>query len=119
MNVVDSSAWLEYFIDSEKASLFAPAIEDTDSLIVPVVVLYKVFKKVLRIRGENEALQVAAIMQDSMIVDLDSLLALEAAKHQLPFAESIIYATTLRYKATLWTQDAHFQHLPEVNYFPA
>lgn len=118
MNVVDSSAWLEYLVDSDRAALFAPAIEETDALIVPVVVLYEVFKKVLRERGEDKALQVAAIMQQSMVVDLDGPLALEAATHQLPFADSIIYATALRHKATLWTQDAHFQHLPEVKYFP-
>lgn len=118
MNVVDSSAWLEYLVDSERASLFAPAIEDTDSLIVPAVVLYEVFKKVLRERGENEALQIAGIMQDGMLVDLDVSLALDAARYQLPFADSIIYATTQRYKATLWTQDAHFQQFPEVRYFP-
>ena len=32
-NVVDSSGWLEYFTDSDRASLFASAIEDTENLL--------------------------------------------------------------------------------------
>jgi len=35
MNVVDSSAWLEYFASGPNASFFAKAIEDTQQLIVP------------------------------------------------------------------------------------
>ena len=47
MNVVDSSAWLEYLAGTDRAALFAEAIEDTDSLIVPVISIYEVYKKVL------------------------------------------------------------------------
>lgn len=35
MNVVDSSGWLEYFADSANAEFFAPAIEETEALLVP------------------------------------------------------------------------------------
>jgi toxin FitB len=38
-NVVDSSGWLEYFIDTDRAVLFAPAIEDAANLVVPAIVL--------------------------------------------------------------------------------
>ncbi len=117
-NVVDSSGWLEYFADSERAALFAPAIEDTENLIVPVVCIYEVFKKVFRERGESDALQVASMMQVSRVVDLEVALALEAARHPLPLADSIIYAVTTRHQATLWTQDEHFQDLPSVRFFP-
>ena len=117
-NVVDSSGWLEYFTDSDRASLFASAIEDAGNLIVPVISIYEVFKKVLRECGEDDALQVASLMQGGQIVDLDGALALEAARHSLPLADSIIYATAMRHEATLWTQDEHFKDLPKVRYFP-
>ena len=116
-NVVDSSAWLEYFTDSDRAPLFAAAIEDAENLFVPVITVYEVFKKVLRERGEEDALQVASIMQSGRLIDLDGALALEAARHPLPLADSLIYATTLRHEATLWTQDEHFKNLPNVRYF--
>ena len=118
VNIVDSSGWLEYFTDSDRAPLFASAIEDTENLLVPVISLYEVFKKVLRERGEDAALQVASIMHGGHLIDLDGALALDAARHSLPLADSIIYATALRHEATLWTQDEHFKDLPQVRYFP-
>jgi predicted nucleic acid-binding protein len=116
-NVVDSSGWLEYFTDSDRAPLFASAIEDAGNLLVPVISIYEVFKKVLRVRGEDDALQVASMMQGGQLIDLDCALALEAARYTLPLADSIIYATAMRHEATLWTQDEHFKDLPNVRYF--
>jgi len=116
--VVDSSGWLEYFTDSDRAPLFASAIEDAENLFVPVISIYEVFKKVLRERGEDAALQVASMMQIGRVIDLDSALALEAARHRLPLADSIIYAAALHCEATLWTQDEHFEDLPNVRFFP-
>jgi predicted nucleic acid-binding protein len=116
--VVDSSGWLEYLADSERAGHFAAAIEDSDHLIVPVISIYEVYKKVLRERGEDAALQVASLMQSGTVVALDSSLAMEAARHPLPVADSLIYATARRHQATLLTQDEHFEGLPGVRYFP-
>jgi len=117
-HVVDSSGWLEYFADSDRASLFAPAIEDTTNLLIPVISIYEVFKKVLRERGEDDALQIASMMRVGQVVELDGALALEAARHALPLADSIIYATAMRHDAIVWTQDGHFKDLPNVRYFP-
>lgn len=117
-NVVDSSGWLEYFADSEEAGHFEAALLDTGNLVVPVISIYEVVKKVLRERGESEAIQVASQMQSGTVVDLNLSLACDAARYQLPLADSIIYATAERYGATLWTQDVHFKDLPNVRYFP-
>ena len=117
LNVVDSSCWLEYFVGSERAEIFAPVIEDAEHLLVPVIAIYEVFKKVLRDRGEDDALQAASAMQTGRVVDVDMSLALDAARHRLPLADSIIYATALRFDATLWTQDEDFKDLPNVRYF--
>lgn len=118
MNVVDSSGWLEYFADTDRADFFAEAIEDTDHLVVPSICVYEVYKKVLRERGEGAATQIFSLMSLGRIVDLDSTIALEAARHPLPLADSIIYSTALRWKALLWTQDNHFEHTAGVRYFP-
>jgi predicted nucleic acid-binding protein len=117
-NIVDSSGWLEYLADSKTAAFFAPAIENTGNLIVPVITIYEVFKKVLRERGEHEALQVASMMQGGQVVEVDSALVLDAARYPLPLADSLIYATALRHGATLWTQDEHFKDMPGVRYLP-
>jgi len=115
-NIVDSSGWLEYLADSKSVAFFAPAIEDTAHLLMPVITIYEVFKKVLRERGENEALQVASMMQSGQVIEVDSALALDAARYPLPLVDSLIYATALRHGATLWTHDEHFKDLPSVKY---
>jgi hypothetical protein len=45
MNVVDSSAWLEYVVGNRLASVFAAVIEDFDHLVVPAITLYEVNKR--------------------------------------------------------------------------
>jgi toxin FitB len=78
VNVVDSSAWLEYLVDSERASLFAEPIEQTQELIVPVPVIYELFKKVLRERGEQPAFEVYGLLSQANVVDVDASLATAA-----------------------------------------
>jgi len=59
-------------------------------------------------------------MQQGQVVDLDAPLALAAAKlsadSKLPLADSVVLATARRHEATLWTQDADFEGLPDVRY---
>ncbi len=122
MNVVDSSSWLEYFADGKNASRFAVPLKDIESLIVPAVSIYEVFKVLLREAGEESALQAASAMQQGNVVDLTPQLALSAAKmsleHSLPMADSIILAAARANEATVWTQDADFKGLDNVKYFP-
>lgn len=120
MNVVDSSGWLEYFADGPNADFFAPAIETASELVVPTVSLYEVFKRVYQQRSEDEALRAIAVMMQGAVVDLDAVLALDAAKIsldvKLPMADSIILATARAFDATLWTQDEDFKDIPDVAY---
>ena len=120
MNVVDSSGWLEYFADGPNVDFFAPPIEDTAQLIVPTISIYEVFKRVLQQRGEGEALQAIAVLAQGQVVELDTTLALDAARlsveHKLPMADSIMLATAQAHDATLWTQDADFETVPGVKY---
>ena len=122
MNVIDSSAWLEYFADGPNASYFASAIQNTRELVVPTITLLEVFKRVYQQRGEGPALQAVALMQQGQVIDLDGPLALSAAKlsadEKLPLADSVVLATVRRYEATLWTQDADFEGLANVRFRP-
>ncbi|MCD6586068.1 MAG: type II toxin-antitoxin system VapC family toxin [Desulfobacteraceae bacterium] len=122
MNIVDSCAWLAFFADEPNARHFLPPLQDSDSLIVPSITIYEVFKVVLRESNENEAIQSIAAMQKGFVVDLTSSLAISAAKlglkHNLPMADSIILATAHAYEATIWTQDSDFDTISGVKYFP-
>lgn len=120
MNIVDSSGWLEYFADGPNAEFFASAVEDTKALLVPTISVFEVFKRVLQQRGEGDALQAAAIMAQGQEIELDTTLALEAARlsvaEKLPIADSIMRATARVNEATLWTQDADFEGKRSVKY---
>jgi predicted nucleic acid-binding protein len=120
MNVVDSSAWLEYFAAGANTDFFAAAIEGVAELVVPTLCIYEVFKRVVQQRSESEALQVVAVMQQGHVVDLDAKIALSAARlsieQKLPLADSIMLATAREHGATLWTQDSHFKGIVDVKY---
>ncbi len=82
--------------------------------------LYEVFKRVLQQRGEGEALQAVAIMQQGTVVDLTAPVALAAARVSLdlgiPMADSAMLATARAWDATLWSQDSDFAKIPAVRY---
>lgn len=122
MNLVDSCGWLEYFSDAPNADTFAQPLGNIHDLLVPSIVLYEVFKVVLRERGEDDALQAVALMRQGLVVELTESLAIYAAKlsleHKMPMADSIIYATAKIHRAVVWTQDQHFRNLSGVNYVP-
>lgn len=115
--VLDSSCWLEYLADTERADLFAEPIEQVQTLIVPVITIYEVVKKLHRELGEEVAAAALALMQRGRVVPLDLSLAMDAALLALPMADCLIYATARRHGAELWTQDAHFEQLPGVRWF--
>ena len=123
MNVVDSSAWLEYFADGPNADVFAEPIEAPEELVVPAVSVFEVFKRVAQQRGEQEALGFVGVLLRSPVVDVTAELSVEAARlslrHGLPMADSLMLATARAHGATLWTQDADFDGLDGVRFVPA
>ncbi len=120
MNVVDSSGWLAYYAGEETATVFAPPIQDAGQLIVPAISIYEVFKRILIQTDEKSARRAVRPMRRGRVVDLTADLAEQAAllsrTHRLPMADSIILATARAHDATLWTQDADFDGLPDVRY---
>jgi predicted nucleic acid-binding protein len=120
VNVVDSSAWLEYFADGANASFFSGAIENTRELLVPALSLYEVYKRVLQQRGETAALHAVAVMQQGRVLPIDAVLAIRGARLSvelgLPMADSLMLATARANDAEFWTQDADFASVPGVRY---
>ena len=120
MNLVDSSAWLEYFANGPNAGFFSGAIEDAPALLVSTINVYEVFKRVMQQRDESAALHAIAVMGRGTIVEVDESIALEGARlsglHKLAMADSLILATAHSFDATLWTQDADFEGLPGVKF---
>ena len=122
MILVDSCGWLEYFTEGPLAQAYAPFVEREAAVLVPVIVLYEVYKVLKRHRGEETALLAAAQLQQNEVVDLDSALVLEAAdcalEHRLAMADALVYATARHHDAELISSDADFQGLPGVCLVP-
>jgi toxin FitB len=116
--VIDSSGWLEYLTDDVDAGRFARYIEREAPLTVPSVVMYEVYKKLFHDRGKTVADRFASQAMRHVVVPLDEMLALSAARlsldHHLSMADAIIYATAQAQHATLVTGDQHFRDLPGV-----
>ena len=120
MNVVDSSGWVEYFSNGVNAEFFMPPVQDLENLLVPSICIYEVFKRLTLDLGEENALQAVGIMSYGRVIELDRKIAIDAAQIslelKLAMADSIILATARDNSATLWTQDAHFKNLEDVQY---
>ena len=115
--VLDSSCWIEYFRDSPRADLFASVAAASDSLIVPIITVYEVTKKMRLELDETIAAFCESVMCRGRVIDIDPAVVRQAVALRLPLADSLIYATAQAHKATLWTQDAHFEGLQGVKYF--
>ena len=122
MNLVDTSGWIEYFFGGGNASYFAKPIEQTQTLLVPVICIYEVFKRLIGQRGENTALIHIGDMHHGQIAELTASIALQAAKIStdlnIAMADSIILATARAYNAIFWTQDSDFEGMSGVEYIP-
>jgi predicted nucleic acid-binding protein len=117
-SVVDSSGWIELFTDGPQADRFLAVLQAEEALVIPAITILEVFKWILREHSEAQAIQAVAVMQRGLVVDLDTQLAIAAAQlsHalRLPMADSIILATAHCHQARLYTMDADFQGLSDV-----
>ena len=122
MLTLDSFGWIERFTNGPRATKYNKIIDRThpEEIITSVVVLYEVYRKVKKLKGEQIALENIAVLTQTTMVPLDQTLALEAADYNLEyglhFADALVYATARHYETELYTSDEHFKGIPFVNY---
>ena len=118
VRVVDTSAWIEWLIDSPLRNKLAKEIPDKADCIVPTIVQLELAKWLTREVGEDRADQMIAYTQKCVVAPLDTRTALRAAEmcrqHKLATADAVVYATAAENEAELLTCDAHFEGLPNV-----
>ena len=122
MNVVDSSGWIEYLLDTPRADLFADPIENRAGLLVPVIALYEVHKLLSRTLPAARVATCLDVMRLGRVLELTDRRAIAAAdtalRHRLAMADAVMYSMAIEHGGSLWTQDADYQGLPSVHYFP-
>ncbi|MCX5859876.1 MAG: type II toxin-antitoxin system VapC family toxin [Proteobacteria bacterium] len=118
MILVDSFGWIEYFLDGPLAGRYAKYLEKPAQVLTPAVVIYEVYKKIKRERGERGALEAVAQMRNTRIVSFSERIALSAADFSLqsglPMADAMVYATAMSEGCQIVSSDPHFKNLPGV-----
>jgi predicted nucleic acid-binding protein len=120
--VVDTSAWIEWLIDSRTGGDLADKWPQPSGTVVPTLVQLELAKWLRREVSEDIMDQTLAHLAQCRVVPLDTGIALRAAElsalHKLATADAIVYATALEADASLLTCDAHFEGLAGVIYVP-
>ncbi len=120
--VVDTSAWIEWFVDSDIGGLFEHALARPECCIVPTIVQLELAKWALRELPKDKYAQLVRLTEQCQVELLDSRTAFLAARanleHKLALADAVIYATAQRFGADVITCDAHFKDLPSVRFYP-
>jgi len=122
--VIDSYAWIEYFMGSRVGEKVKPLIENSEEKITPTICLAEVYAKTLKVESQELAeKQKAFIKEKSSLAFLDESIAVESAKLNVRLkreidgwclADSIVYATATVKKAEVVTGDEHFRKLENV-----
>jgi len=122
MNIVDASGWIEFFLAGANGPTFKPVIENTRELLVPSVNMYEVHRVLSRKLPVELRDMCLEVMRRAPVIELNDERAIAASqlslKHGLAMADAAMYAIALEHKAVLWTQDADYQGLKGVKYFP-
>ena len=127
--VIDSYAWVEHFIGSQKGCKAEGILEDADEVYTPDIVLAEVARKYAREGIDKEIIEerLIQIEEASEIVCIDAELAAISAACFLEIEENakksrlsspglfdaIILATGKTLGAKILTGDQHFKGLPE------
>jgi predicted nucleic acid-binding protein len=127
--VIDTYAWIELFVGSEKGKKVKDLLENAEEVYTPNIVLAEIARKFLR-EGNDEKtiaewLEIITVASD--ITQIDPALALEAAKcsgelserakkfkqNTLSLFGAIVLATARINQCSILTGDEHFKDLPE------
>ena len=120
---MDRPGWIDIFTAGPRVKQLRRWVDEADSVVVPTVVIYEVYKIIRRRRTQIDAMVAVTRLREYEVVPLDERIAVEAAeislRHDLPMADALIYATAVVHSATLVTADAHFADIEGVEYIPA
>ena len=127
--VVDTYAWIELLIGSQKGAKIKEILENAEKTYTPSTVLAETARKFLREGIDEKTItQWLEIITDaSEVTQINSQTALEAAKSQIMLTEkakkskqntpslfdAIVHATAKINQCKILTGDEHFKGLPE------
>jgi len=114
--LIDSSVWIEYFFNNKYKDL----LDSSNILYLSSLSLFEITKKLKKEKVAPTKIKIVVefIKRKSIIIPITTEIA-EAAveislKSSLPMADSLIYASSRKCKAHLFTCDNDFRGLEEI-----
>lgn len=116
--LIDSSAWFEFFFGTSKGLQVKRVVNTSEEILSSPVILCEIYAKYLK-NAPNEAEEKKNyLLTRCKIIPLTTDIALDAARlktsKNLPFADSLIYATANKTEVQLLTCDNNFRGLKNV-----
>ena len=116
--IVDSSVWIEIFTEGPLAGKCEQEIKTNESVWIPTLVFYEVYKKIKKKASEELALQAIGFLSQYSQCELTREIALLAGDLSLSLnlgmADSLILAHAKHLKKSFLTLDNDFAGLPDV-----
>jgi predicted nucleic acid-binding protein len=119
--MLDSFAWMEYFMGSLKGKKVKRFVDDDSQLYTSPIVIAEIYSKSLRTDGKAEERK-DFIMKRCAVVLLDVNIAVEAAKihaenkvkiSDFGLADAIILASARSRRIKILTGDLHFENFDD------
>lgn len=121
--VIDSYAWIEYFIGGKQALIVEEAI-NSGKAATPTVVIAEIADKYTKEKSEVLGGRIDFICSKTSVIDLSSHTARKAGtlksslrkeyKNNIGLIDVIIYTTALEQNAKVITGDPHFAQFKDV-----
>ncbi len=120
--MIDSFAWIEYFMGTEKGEKVREIVEGDEVLYTSPVILAEVFSKSQRTDGRGKE-RVEFILRRCVVVELDDEIGIEAGKihaemkpkmKDFGMIDALILASAKKRGLKILTGDKHFEHFENV-----
>ena len=127
--VVDSYAWIELFLGSQKGLKVRRMMIDADEVRTPDVVLAEISRKYMREKAEKDTVKsrLETITSASLVTPVEIEVAMKAGEASIELAaraakqrrrapslfDAIVLATARVHNSKVLTGDEHFEGLPD------
>ena len=127
--VVDSHAWIELFLGSQKGLKVRRMMIDADEIRTPDVVLAEISRKYMREKAEKDTVKsrLETITSASLVTPVEIEVAMKAGEASIELAaraakqrrrapslfDAIVLATARVHDSKVLTGDEHFEGLPD------
>ncbi len=120
--MLDSFAWMEYFMGTEKGEKVREIVESDTILYASPVILAEIYSKSQRVDGSGKE-RVGFILNRCVVVELDDEIGVEAGRihaemksrvRDFGMIDALIIASARKRGLKILTGDKHFEHFENV-----